>query len=71
LRLEDKIDYIDIRLYGPLEFISNLGGLSSFLYKAGTIVAKFLAYDLFIANLMKMLFRIKTVQARSSDGASD
>ena len=71
VRLDDKIDYIDIRLYGPLEFISNLGGLSSFLYEAGTVVAKLLAYDLFIANLMKLLFTIKTVKARGSDGASD
>jgi hypothetical protein len=58
VRLDDKIDYIEVRLYGLLDYISNLGGLSSFLYEAGLILARFLAYDLFIANLMKLLFTI-------------
>lgn len=58
VRLDDKIDYIEVRLYGLLDFISNLGGLSSFLYEAGLVLAKFLAYDLFIASLMKLLFTI-------------
>ena len=71
VRLDDKIDYIEVRLYGLLDFISNLGGLSSFLYEAGLILARFLAYDLFIANLMKLLFTIQTIQPRGSDDASN
>ena len=71
VRLDDKIDYIEVRLYGLLDYISNLGGLSSFLYEAGLILARFLAYDLFIANLMKLLFTIQTIQPRGSDDASN
>ena len=59
VRLDDKIEFIDVRLYGLLDFVSNLGGIGSFLYTLGDVISRVLVYDLFVAYLMKNLFTVK------------
>lgn len=59
VRLDDKIDYIDVKVYGLLDFVSNLGGIGSFLFTLGDVISQVLVYDLFVAYLMKNLFTIK------------
>ena len=41
LRLDDKQDLIEVRLYTILAFMSNLGGIGSFMYKAGGVLTSF------------------------------
>lgn len=59
VRLDDKIDYIEVRLYGLLNFFTQLGGIGSFLYTTGDLIARVLVYDLFVAYLMRNLFTVK------------
>ncbi len=59
VRLDDKIEFIEVRLYGLLDFFTQLGGIGSFLYTSGIVIARVLVYDLFVAYLMKNLFTVK------------
>ena len=61
MRLDDKMDITNIRLFGLLDFFSLFGGLASFMFKLGREIVRFLFYDYFIAQILGMLFTIKTL----------
>ena len=65
LRLDDKQDFIEVRLYTIFAFMSNLGGIGSFMYEAGGVLTSFLAYDIFIASLMKMLIAVNLLNPKT------
>jgi hypothetical protein len=65
LRLDDKQDFIEVRLYTLFAFMSNLGGIGSFMLNAGGVLTSFLAYDLFIASLMKMLIAVNLLNPKT------
>ena len=50
-----------------LDFVSDLGGIGSFLYTAGKFTARLLVLDLFIAELMKKLFTVKMFNPNPTD----
>jgi len=58
------VEYTEIFHISILAYLANLGGLGSFLFEAGVVLTRFLAYDLFIASLMSLLFTIKMVHPK-------
>ena len=59
LRLDDKMDVMGVKLYGPLDLFSEIGGIGAFLFSVFNSLAKFLTYDFFIARLIMLVFSIQ------------
>ena len=71
LRLDDRKEFTEITLYGILQLFSELGGIWAGMMSVGTMLAFYVAYDFFIANLMSSLFEVRGLDPRCSGDPGD
>ena len=60
IRLDDIKSITEVINYGLFDFLSEIGGLWTGLFKLGALLSFYLVFDFFSALMITLLLRIKT-----------
>ncbi len=59
VRYDSKYNNFERKIYSLLDILGDIGGLYQSLYVLGFLSVNFLAYRIFVANLLKHIYQVK------------